>query len=121
MTDESRPVEPRTVEPRAVPRATVEPPKKRRMAKRNVRIAAWAAAVGAFLLPWTVIRSLPSQASAAGAVAGHQVVVVPPGSRVVITKPAGSTGKVVVLTSKGGAATSPTAPVATTGGSVPIV
>lgn len=79
---------------------------------------AWGAGAVAFALPWAALRSVPAPKAGSQA-ARAQVVVVPAGSRVLVTAnpPSGSTGVTVVRT-KG----APTAPaVTTTGASVPVV
>ncbi len=84
---------------------------KRRMSKRNIRIIAWAAGLLGFALPWTVFQAVPRPG-----IATPQVVVVPAGSRVVVTKGAPGKASVVVVSTKGGTTTPP---VTATGGSHP--
>jgi hypothetical protein len=86
-------------------------PAKKRMNRNVIRALAWAAGLGSFALPWAAFQALPKPAVAAA----QQVVVVPAGSKVTITKGAGSGVKVV--TSKG--TVSSGAPVTSTHGSVP--
>lgn len=89
--------------------------KKRKLSKRSVKVIAWIASVIAFALPWVVIQGIPRPA----VTADPQLVVVPNGSRVVVTQtPAGGAGGVVVTSGQGGGGVT-TPAVATTGGSAP--
>jgi hypothetical protein len=87
-----------------------KPPRKR-ISRTMIRGLAWAAGIGSFTIPWAALQALPKPAVAAA----PQVVVVPAGSKVTITKGAGSAVRVV--TSKGTVSSS--APVTSTHGSVP--
>jgi hypothetical protein len=90
--------------------------KKRRMNKRTVRLLAWGAGFLSFGLPWAAFRLAPGQLSAASQ--QPQVLVVPAGSKVVITKsPSGGPAGVTVVTAKG---TSTTSAVTTTRASAPV-
>ena len=88
-------------------------PAKKRMNRNMIRVLAWAAGVGSFALPWAAFQALPKPAVAAA----PQVVVVPAGSKVTISKgTAGAGSGVKIVTSKGSATAAPTT---TTHGSVP--
>jgi hypothetical protein len=90
------------------------PTKKRKLSKRSVKVIAWIASVGAFVLPWAVIQAIPRPA----VTADPQLVVVPNGSHIVVTQAAaGGSSGVVVTSGQGGGVTTPA--VATTGGSAP--
>ena len=108
--------------PRAHAEAPARPAARRRMSRGKVRLLAWSAAMASFLLPWVAIRGAGAIAGTVAAPAsGQQVVVVPAGSTVTITKPPnGPSPKVVVLTTNKGSAATPSTPaVATTSGSAP--
>jgi len=90
---------------------------RRRLSRKTVRALAWGAGVVTFAIPWAAFRLVPAPRVGAQAT-GQQVVVVPAGSRVVVTSgTAGGSSGVTVVRSKG----TTTAPVTTTGGSVPVV
>ncbi len=91
--------------------------KRRRLSRRTVRAIAWGAGALTFAIPWAAFRLVPAPRAGAQA-PSQQVLVVPPGSRVVVqTGATGGASGVTVVRSKG--ATS--APVTTTAGSVPVV
>lgn len=90
------------------------PVRKPRLSKRKLRAIAWVAGVLGFSLPWAAFQAAPHPL-ASGA---PQVVVVPAGSRVVVSKGSPGAASVRVVTAKGAPTT---APVATTAGShVPV-
>jgi hypothetical protein len=96
---------------------------KRRLGRRTVRVLAWGSGVVAFALPWATFRFLPSPVTAAQAPA-QQVVVVPAGSKVVVTGSPNGTPGVQVITAAGTPTTGATtkhAPVTTTRASAPPV
>ena len=91
--------------------------KRRRLSRRTVRAIAWGAGALTFAIPWAAFRLVPAPRAGAQA-PSQQVLVVPPGSRVVVqTGTAGGAPGVTVVRSKG----TTTAPVTTTAGSVPVV
>ena len=86
------------------------PAKKRRFSRRTVRLFAWGAGMVSFALPWAVTKGVTTISGAPA----QQVVVVPAGSKVVVTKaPPGATSGVTVVSVKGGKGAP--APVTTTG------
>lgn len=87
-------------------------PKKKRLSKNTIRALAWGAGAAAFALPWAAFQVAPLTTSAQG----QQVVVVPAGSRVVLTRSAGGSTSVQVVRSKG---TPTSAPITTTRASAP--
>lgn len=97
-------------------------PRKRRLGKPAVRALAWAAGAVAFAIPWAAFEVVPP-ASANAQGASPQVIVVPAGSKVVITGSAGGATGVRVIHSKASTASvTPTVkapPVSTTGASAP--
>jgi hypothetical protein len=87
--------------------------KKKRLNRTTVRTLAWGAGAAAFALPWAAFQLVPSVAGTQAS--QQQVITVPAGSQVVVTKgPNGVTG-VKVVGAKAGTA----APVTTTGASAP--
>ncbi|HUL85661.1 MAG TPA: hypothetical protein VLX89_09150 [Actinomycetota bacterium] len=91
--------------------------KRKRLSRGTVRAVAWGAGALTFAIPWAAFRLVPAPRAGAQA-QSQQVVVVPPGSRVVVqTGAAGGASGVTVVRSKG----TTTVPVATTSGSVPVV
>ena len=94
---------------------------KRRLDRRTVRLLAWGVGAISFALPWAAFQTIARPATTTSA--AQQIVTVPPGSRVTFTKSAaGVVTGVTVVTPKTGAGASAgpaTAPVTTTGGSVP--
>jgi hypothetical protein len=94
---------------------------KKRLSKKALHAVAWGSSAFAFALPWAAFRLAPVAFSGAQGAPAQQVVVVPAGSKVVVTKsPSGTTG-VQVIRAKGTAPGSVSAPVATTGASAPPV
>ena len=91
---------------------------RKRLSRKAIRAMAWGAGAVAFAFPWAALRLVPAPKAGAQA-ARPQVVVVPAGSRVIVTTgaPSGSTGVTVVRAK--GATTAPA--VTTTGASVPVV
>ena len=79
---------------------------KARFSKDRIRALAWAGGALAFTLPWAAFRFVPAVNP------GQQVVTVPAGSRVVVTKSANGTTGVQIIRANG-------APVATTRASAP--
>jgi len=77
-----------------------------RFSKERIRALAWAGGALAFALPWAAFRFVPS------VLGGQQVVTVPAGSRVVVTKSANGATGVQIIRAKG-------VPVATTRASAP--
>ena len=92
------------------PKATA--PKKKRLGKNTIRALAWASGAAAFALPWAAFQVAPVTTAAQS----QQVVVVPAGSRVVVTRSAGGATNVQVVRSKGTVAS---APITTTRASAP--
>lgn len=89
-------------------------PKPKRASKKLLRASAWGAGVVAFLLPWGALAATPKPAMTTQSQQG-QVVVLPPGTRLV-SQP-GPPGSGVKVVSVAGAKGSATAPVTTTGAS----
>ncbi len=100
------------------PAADAAPPAtRRRLAKRTVKLLAWGAGVLGFALPWAAFDVVPGHS---GAVAQQQVIIVPAGSKVVITKPpSGGTPGVTVVSAKGSTLNRKAPAVATTRASAP--
>jgi hypothetical protein len=89
-------------------------PAKKRMSRNTVRALAWAGGIASFALPWAAFQALPKPTVAAA----PQVVVVPAGSKVTVTKGAAGVGSgVKIVTTKGSSSSG--APVTSTHGSVP--
>jgi hypothetical protein len=93
---------------------SAEAPRRKRASKRALRVWAALAGTAAFVLPWGVIRAIPAPVASSPAV---QVVTIPSGAQVTVQN--GGKGSVVRVV--GGAPATSTAPVATTGGSHPVV
>ena len=87
-------------------------PKKKRLSRNTIRALAWASGAAAFALPWAAFQVAPSTTGAQS----QQVVVVPAGSRVVLTKSANGSTSVRVVHGK---ATATSAPITTTRASAP--
>ncbi len=92
--------------------ARERPAAARRFSKRKLKLIAWGAACVGFALPWAALEAMPNSSAST-----QQVVMVPAGSRVVVTKSAPGKAPVYVVSGKGGAAT--TTPTTTTGGTHP--
>ena len=96
------------------------PAGKGRLSRNAIRAIAWASGIVAFALPWAAFRVAPTvSASGAGGTGSSQVVVVPAGSKVVITRSAAGTARGQVIRAKGGGTSSIGAPLTTTRASAP--
>ncbi len=93
--------------------ARERPAAARRFSKRKLKLIAWSAACVGFALPWAALEAMPNSSAST-----QQVVMVPAGSRVVVTKPGPGKAPIYVVSGKGGAATT-TTPTTTTGGTHP--
>jgi hypothetical protein len=87
----------------------------KRTSKRTLRIWAALAGAAAFVLPWGVIRAIPTPSSTPAAV---QVVTVPAGAQVVVQN-GGKRPQVKVVGARGTPVSNPA--VASTSGSHPVV